>query len=464
MKFLDDLAEGIVKTDREMTERYNIDRKRRWFNYSIALLLINIFVPIFLILYVLAENIVSGGFGELLYTTFSAAALISSALFLDIYITCESYKYRLPYKILTPIIIQVCIIAVIVLLCGFENIINAIVSGALVKALRPILASIGGMAILVPSIYLAVSSREKSDRKSKNSTKAQSVAPTAQEVSPEVLCKKLQRTISNNSIPISFIKKQWDFMPGETVFFGYDKSLNNFVFVSDNHSQTIEYKRIVFLDYEDYLIDKTSGTGGMIAGAILGGMMMGVYGAVICGAEGRLRSQGKRIQRIIKFYYLNKSGKEQILTFTQDFNGNRVYGDGGIDKLKGLSDNSNSGNAEILFRQKLRSMCADLDKEIYLSRPFLKDDWFAVLKDTLEPVTNNRTNAYTLFRNLVINEEHYRNDGSIHTIVQEMSRKNPDFARIRQEARTLCFHDSVAAVGENAKAAIKGLFSKKDRS
>ena len=42
MKFLDDLAEGIVKTDREMTERYNADRKRRWFNYSVALLLINI--------------------------------------------------------------------------------------------------------------------------------------------------------------------------------------------------------------------------------------------------------------------------------------------------------------------------------------------------------------------------------------------------------------------------------------
>ena len=461
MKFLDDLAEGIVKTDREMTERYNTNRKRRWYNYSIALLLINIFVPIFLLLYVLAEELLSTGFFELFYTTFSAAALASSVLFLDVYITCESYKYRLPYKILTPIIIQLCLIAFVVWVCGLENIVNALVNGALVDTLKPVLTGIGGIAIVVPSLYLAVSSREPKDHKNQNSTKAQNTATTTQTIAPETLCKKLQRAISSNSISVSFINKQWEFMPGETVSFGYDRNTDSFVFVSDTYSQIIEYKRIVFLDYEDYLIDKTNGTGGMIAGAILGGMMMGVYGAVVCGAEGRLRSQGKRIQRIIKLYYLNKAGKEQTLTFTQDFNGNRVYGDGGIEKLKKLSDNPNTGISEIIFRRKLRHMCAGFDKEIYLSRPFLKDDWFSVLKETLEGVTNSRTNGYVLFRQLVIDEEHYMNDGSVHTIAHEMSRKTPDYARIRQEARALCIHDSVEAVGETAKAAIKGLFSKK---
>lgn len=463
MKFLDDLAEGIVKTDRGMTERFNTNRKKRWYNYSITLLLINIFVPIIMLLYVLTEDLLSVDFLNLFYTTFAAAALISSALFLDIYITCESYKYRLPYKVLTPIIIQICLIALVVWLCGLENIVNALVNGALVDALKPVLAGIGCIAIIVPSIYLAVSSRQPGDHKNQNSTKTQDVA-NAQTIAPEVLCKKLQRAISSNSIPVSFIKKQWEFMPGETIFFGYDKNTDSFVFVSDTHSKVVEYKRIVYLDYEDYLIDKTNGTGGMIAGAILGGMMMGVYGAVVCGAEGRLMAQGKRIQRIIKFYYLNKSGKEQTLTFTQDFNGNRVYGDGGINKLKDLSDNANSSISEIIFRRKLRYMCADFDKEIYLSRPFLKDDWFSILKETLEGVTNSRTNGYALFRQLVIDEEHYMNDGSVHTIVHEMSRKTPDYARIRQEARTLCIHDSVAAVGENAKAAIKGLFSKKNKS
>ena len=55
------------------------------------------------------------------------------------------------------------------------------------------------------------------------------------------------------------------------------------------------------------------------------------------------------------------------------------------------------------------------------------------------------------------------NDGSVHTIVRELSRKAPDIARARQEARTLCIHDSISAVGENAKAAIKGLFTKKNK-
>lgn len=459
MKILDDLAEGIVKTDREMTERYNAKRKIRWYYYSITLLLLNIFVPIFLLLYVLTEEMLSAGFIELFYTTYSAAALVSTVLFLDIYITYENYKHRMPYKILTPIIIQICLIVLVILFCGFNNIVNALINGALVNALKPILTSIGGLSIIVPSIYLMVSTRQPSTHKNTNAA-----VPTTQVIEPEDLCKKLKRAISGNSISISFVRKQWDFMPGETVSFGYDKKTDSFVFVSDSFSKVIEYKRIVYLDYEDYLIDKTNGTGGMIAGAVLGGMMMGVYGAVVCGAEGRLKAQGKRIQRIIKFYYLNKSGKEQVLSFTQDFNGNRVCGDGGIDKLKELSDNSNSSNPEIVFRQKLRHMCTNLDKEIYLSRPFLKDEWFSVLEETLEAVTNNRTNGYELFRQLVINEEHYMNDGSVHTIVREMSRKAPDFARIKQEARTLCFHDSVSAVGENAKAAIKGLFSKKDRS
>ena len=459
MKILDDFAEGIVKTDREMTERYNAKRKIRWYYYSITLLLLNIFVPIFLLLYVLAEEILSAGFIELFYTTYSAAALVSSILFLDIYITYENYKHRLPYKILTPIIIQICLIVLVILFCGFNNIVNALVCGALVNALKPFLASIGGLSIIVPSIYLVASTKQPSTHKNTNTAE-----PTTQVIAPEDLCKKLKRAISGNSISISFVRKQWDFMPGETVSFGYDKKTDCFVFVSDTFSKVIEYKRIVYLDYEDYLIDKTNGTGGMIAGAIMGGMMMGIYGAVVCGAEGRLRAQGKRIRRIIKLYYLNKSGKEQVLSFAQDFNGNRVYGDGGIDKLKELSDNSNSGNPEIVFRQKLRYMCASLDKEIYLSRPFLKEEWFSVLKETLEAVTNNRTNGYELFRQLVIDDEHYMNDGSVHTIVREMSRKTPDFARIKQEARTLCFHDSVSAVGENAKAAIKGLFSKKDRS
>lgn len=459
MKFLDDLAEGIVKTDREMTERYNANRKIRWFYYSVTLLLINIFVPVFLLLYVMAEEILTTDFLDLFYTTFSAASLISSVLFLDIYITCENYKHRLPYKILTPIIIQICLIALVILLFGFRNIVNALVNGALVDVLKPILASIGCVSTLVPSIYLMVSSRQPSTHKN-----TIAVTDTTQVISPEDLCRKLQRAISGNSISISFVRKQWDFMPGETVSFGYDKKTDSFVFVSDSFSKVIEYKRIVYLDYEDYLIDKTNGTGGMIAGAVLGGMMMGVYGAVVCGAEGRLKAQGKRIQRIIKFYYLNKSGKEQVLSFTQDFNGNRVYGDGGIDKLKELSDNSNSSNPEIVFRQKLRHMCTNLDKEIYLSRPFLKDEWFSVLEETLEAVTNNRTNGYELFRQLVINEEHYMNDGSVHTIVHEMSRKAPDYARIWQEARTLCVLDSVSAVGENTKAAVKGWFSKNDHN
>lgn len=459
MKILDDLAEGIVKTDREMTERYNAKRKIRWYYYSITLLLLNVFVPIFLLLYVMAEEMLSAGFIELFYTTYSAAALVSSVLFLDIYITYENYKHRLPYKILTPIIIQVCLITLVILFCGFDNIVNVLVNGALVDALKPILASIGGLSIIVPSIYLLVSTRQPSTHKNTNAA-----TPPAQVIEPEDLCKKLKRAISGNAISVSFVRKQWDFMPGETVSFGYDKKTDCFVFVSDTFSKVIEYKRIVYLDYEDYLIDKTNGTGGMIAGAVLGGMMMGVYGAVLCGAEGRLKAQGKRIQRIIKFYYLNKSGKEQVLSFTQDFNGNRVYGDGGIDKLKELSDNSNSSNPEIIFRQKLRHMCAKFDKEIYLSRPFLNDEWFSVLKETLEGVTNSRTNGYALFRQLVINEEHYMNDGSVHTIAHEMSRKIPDITRVRQEARTLCIHDSISAVGENAKAAIKGLFSKKDRS
>ena len=269
MKFLDDLAEGIVKTDREMTERYNANRKIRWYYYSITLLLLNIFVPIFLLLYVMAEEMLSAGFIELFYTTYSAAALVSSVLFLDIYITYEHYKHRLPYKILTPIIIQVCLIALVVLFCGFDNIVRALVNGALVNALKPVLAGIGGLSIIVPSIYLLVSTRQPKTHKD---TKA--VALPVQVIAPEDLCKKLKRAISGNAISVSFVRKQWDFMPGETVSFGYDKKTDCFVFVSDTFSKVIEYKRIVFLDYADYLIDKTSGTGGMIAGAIFGGMLL----------------------------------------------------------------------------------------------------------------------------------------------------------------------------------------------
>lgn len=456
MKFLDGLAEGIVKTDKEMTAQYNANRKIRWYYYSITLLMLNIFVPIFLLLYVLAEEMPSAGFMELFYTTYSAAALVSSILFLDIYITYENFKHRLPYKILTPIIIQICLIALVILFCGFDNIVNSLINSALINALKPILTSISGLSIIVPSIYLVVSARQPSTLKNTSA-----VAPGTQVIAPEDLCKKLQRAISSNSISVSFVRKQWDFMPDEKVSFGYDKKGDCFVFVSDSFSKVIEHERIVYLDYEDYLIEKTNGTGGMIAGAILGGMMMGAYGAVLCGAEGRLKAQGKKIQRIIKVYYLNKGGKERVLSFIQDFNGNLVYGDGGIDRLKELSDNSNSRNSEIIFRQRLRYMCAKLDKEIYLSRPFLKDDWFLDLKETLEAVTNNRTNGHELFRQLVINEAHYMNDSSVHTIVREMSRKTPDYARVRQEAKTLCLYDSVSAVGENARAAIKDLFTHK---
>lgn len=461
MKFLDNLAEGIVKTDREMTKQYNTDRKKRWYDYSVTLLLLNIFVPMFLLLYVSAEGLFLGNPQSLFYTTYSAAALVSFVLFLDIYITCEHYKYRISYKILTPVVIQICLVALVIWFCGFDNIVQTLVNSVMVNALKPVLAGLGGVSIVVSSLYLITSSRQPGNRKKHNSTKAKNALAAQQAIAPEVLCKNLHRAISGNSISVSFIKKQWEFMPGETVYFGYDRNTDCFVFVSDRNSKVIESKRIVYLDYEDYLIDKTNGTGGMIAGALLGGMAMGVYGAVVCGAEGRLKAQGKRIQRIIKFYYLNKSGKEQTLAFTQDFNGNRVYGDGGIVKLKQLSDNSNSSNLEIIFRQKLRYMCANLNKEIYLSRPFLNDKWFSSLKETMEVVTNNRTNGYELFRQLVIEEEHYMNDGSVHAVVQAMSKKTPDYIRVKQEARTLCINDSVSAVGENAKAAIKGLFTKK---
>ena len=110
----------------------------------------------------------------------------------------------------------------------------------------------------------------------------------------------------------------------------------------------------------------------------------------------------------------------------------------------------------------MRAMCADLDKTIYLGRPFLNDEWFSVLKETLEAVTNYRTNSYVLFRRLVIEEECYRNFISVHTIVQEMSSEKPDFERITREARELCFRDALSGVGEKAKEKIKGMFGKKN--
>ncbi|MBR4865025.1 MAG: hypothetical protein IKU07_10650 [Oscillospiraceae bacterium] len=459
MKLLDDLAEGIVKTEREMTERSNASRKKRWSFYSVASLLLNVFTLLFLLAYVLTKNLISANFPELFYTTFAAAALISSVLFFDIYITCESYKHKRPYKILMPFMVQLCLITIVVWLCGLENIVNVLVNGVVVATLKPVLAGVGCLSFITSSLYLTFSGGSFGKRG--KTSKSQKTAVSEKTVSPMELCKKRKRAISDNAITIGFVKKQWDFLPGEEALFGYDKNTESFVFVGDIHSRIIEQKAIVFLDYEDYLIDKTNGTAGMIAGAILGGMMMGIYGAIVCGAEGRLASQGRRIERVIKLYYMDKSGTEQVVAFYQDFKGERVYGDGGIEELKKFSENTDSSNTEIVFRQKLRAMCAELNKETYLSRPFLNDRWFSVLKEKLEAVTNYRTNSYVLFRQLVIEDECYRNLVSVHTIVQEMSEEKPDFERITREARELCFQDALSGVSEKAKDKIKGLFRKK---
>ena len=79
----------------------------------------------------------------------------------------------------------------------------------------------------------------------------------------------------------------------------------------------------------------------------------------------------------------------------------------------------------------------------------------------MSQIKNSENDGYGLFREYVIQEEDYLNDMTIENVICYLSSEKIDQFRLKQEARSLCFQDSVSSVGRKLKKGIKNfLFNK----
>lgn len=457
MNVLDNIAEGIVNAEKELYAFSEARRKRRWYAYSIFLLFAQIFITIFILLFQTSNNTVN--FFNAIFLAFSSSAIISLLLLFDFSLLYKRY-FRNPRTFWKPCLIQTLVVIVAILLSAVGFVVDLIIQFCALPYVGLVCSVIGFAQIAGSIIYLiVVSSKQKHYRYVTKSSRDSSVISDTEK--PDTIRKILTRSISNNSISICFLDDQWNFDAGEALRFGFDKKSGCFVFVNKDAHQTIDYRNFIFLDYEDIILNKTSGTGGMLLGALIGGVSLGVVGAVVCGAEGRVASQARKIDRIIKLYYLDDHDTEQTLTFAQILTGEYVHGDGGIEKLKAIADNIQNEADEIVFRRKLRHKASKMDKEVYPYRPFVNDDWFSELQACIESIRSSRDDGYSVFRRTVIKEEHYLNNLTIQTVIQNMSKKLPDKSGVKHEIRILCGQDSIIAVGDGIKSEIKNTFSKR---
>ena len=158
---------------------------------------------------------------------------------------------------------------------------------------------------------------------------------------------------------------------------------------------------------------------------------------------------------------MNPGNKEFILTFAQIFPQEYIQDNGNIENIKTITDNIKNGAKEIVFRRKIRHIASELDKDIYVNRPFVNDNWFNLLKENLSQIKNSENDGYVLFREYVIQEEDYLNDMTIENVIYYLSSEEIDEFRLKQEARSLCFQDSVSSVGRKIKKEIKNFLFKK---
>lgn len=456
MKILDDIAEGIVNTEKELHDFGEARRKERWYCYSVFLLLAQIIIFVFILIYHLGSDL--SNFIQIVLESFSTSALISFILFLDFSYLYKRY-FRRPYTFWKPCVLQGVLIFAVVYFCGIANIADFFIKICSFPYIKLILCIFALIHIVASAIYLIISENKKHQKKTNKPCKE--VFSTS-ETTTETICKKLLKTIRKDHITVCFLNNQWGFERGQPLKFGFDENTDCFVFVNENNYNIIDRKTFIFLDYEDTLIDKTNGTGGMITGALIGGLYMGAIGAIVGGAEGRISSQTRKINRLIKFYYLNQSGEETTAFFAQIFPQEYIHGDGGIEKLKQFCDSVHNKRNEIIFRRKIRHIASEIDKDTYDYRPFINDEWFSELKRYMGAVKNARTDGYSLFRKTVISEKDYLNDLNILTVVQYMSTMTPDTAGIKREAKLLCHKDSILAVKDNVKDKIKNVFSSKE--
>ena len=461
MKILDDVAEGIVKTEKELHEFGEQRRKERWYCYNIFLLISQIMMTVFLVVIkTLNSSSVSSVFISA-YAAIAPSSVITLVAFTDFTFLYKRLKYRYSSNSFWKhIIVQLVVATILVVLFGINEILDLIYKFCDLPYVRLVFSIIAAIHIVVPSVYLLCASSSK-NRKYVKKEKAKAAEQTEDEEDQDAIRKKLARSISGNAIKICLLKNQWGFSAGEELQFGFDNKNGCFVFVNRGNSHIIDYKKLVFLDYEDVVLDKTNGTLGMIGGALIGAHYHGLLGAVLFGAEGRVASQTRKIDRLIKLYVMNPGNKESIIACAQVFSQEYIYGDGGIEKLKEIADSIQNESAEIVFRRKIRHKASELDKENYPSRPFVDDEWFKDLKNNMEQAKNSRTDGYTLFRKQVIEEEEYLNDMDIQHVIQCLSSETPDVSSLRREAKRLCHQDSIVAMGENIKSGIKNMFSRK---
>ena len=158
---------------------------------------------------------------------------------------------------------------------------------------------------------------------------------------------------------------------------------------------------------------------------------------------------------------MNPGNKEFILTFVQIFPQEYIQDNGNIENIKTIADNIKNGAKEIVFRRKIRHIASELDKDIYVNRPFVNDNWFNLLKENMSQIKNSENDGYGLFREYVIQKEDYLNDMTIENVIYYLSSEEIDEFRLKQEARSLCLRDSVSSAGKKLKKEIKNFLLKK---
>ncbi len=234
----------------------------------------------------------------------------------------------------------------------------------------------------------------------------------------------LRTAIQNNAVNIRFLKRKWNFTADTDILFGYDEQNKQFVFLSDKNSYILSSKKIVYFDFEDAPNNNDTAI------------------------------NTNKYQRIIKLYYLGSNQKEYVLTLVQTY-----ASDEGINRIKYFANSNPADNSEVVFRRKIRHLASTLEREFYPCRPFANDEWFELLKESMEKIKNTNTDGYSLFRDKVIAVENYMDDEVLFSIICDLSVDPPDKASAKKEAKRLCLSDFGATLGNNIKSSVSNIFS-----
>ena len=355
--------------------------------------------------------------GGAFYSTYAMAILLSCGLFLLGLIVYGLYLIDL-WPILIMVVAPLPFFLIPVFIeYGFANSFKFFLSGEWMGSVTKLVFSLLGIFITVGSIAIACYNESKGTKKKTKKQEPSTISDEEAEKNRSLL----RTAIQDNAIRVQFTRRQWGFTASSKVLFGYDDENEQFVFVSDNSSNTIAGEMGIFLDYEDILYASDGST--------------------------------TEYQRVIKLYYLGKSKEECIVTMLQksldDMCDNR------INKIKQYANKYPTDEHEIEFRRKIRHLASSLEVDFYPNRPFLNDKWFELLKATMEKIKNNNTNGYSLFRNKLIANEDYWGDDTLFTIIEDLSKNPPDPSSAKKEAKRLCFRDFGATIGHS----IKNLFS-----